>query len=150
MLKLSKRSDYICNMPNNSSTGDSNVSFFTSLWRAQATSILSSTTDYLVFLFLQFCDTFYVISTVGGALCGAVVSFNLSRNWAYKSTEKKVHTQAIKYACASGFSLVMNVLGMVLFVEQFKMNEEISKLIVAVVVGLFINFPIYKYWVFKK
>lgn len=137
-------------MSGNSSTKDSNVSFFTSLWRAQATSILSSTTDYLVFLFLQFCGTFYVISTIGGAICGAIVSFNLSRNWAYKSTEKKVQTQAIKYACASGFSLLMNVAGMVLFVEQFKMNEEVSKLIIAVIVGLFINFPIYKYWVFKK
>ena len=137
-------------MPNNSSSENSNVSFFTSLWRAQATSILSSTTDYTVFLFLQYCGAFYVISTIGGAICGAIVSFNLSRNWAYKSTEKKIQTQAFKYACASGFSLLMNVAGMILFVEQFKINEEISKLIVAIVVGLFINFPIYKYWVFKK
>lgn len=127
-----------------------NVPFLTSLWRAQATSVLSSTTDYCIFLLAQFCGAFYVISTICGAICGAVVSFNLSRNWAYKSTENKISTQAMKYACASGFSLMMNVAGMVLFVEQFKMNEEISKLIVAILVGLFINFPIYKYWVFKK
>jgi len=137
-------------MPNNSTSKDSNVSFFTSLWRAQATSIISSSTDYIVFLFLQYFGVFYVLSTTGGAICGAIISFNLSRNWAYKSTENKVQAQAVKYACASGFSLLMNILGMVLFVEQFQMNEEISKLIVAILVGLFINFPVYKYWVFKK
>jgi len=137
-------------VPNKTSHTDLNVPFFTSLWRAQATSILSSTTDYLVFLLMQFLGAFYVISTICGAVCGAVVSFNLSRNWAYKSTENRLRNQAMKYACASGFSLLMNVAGMVLFVEQFKMNEEVSKLIVAIIVGLFINFPIYKYWVFKK
>lgn len=137
-------------MSGNASHEDQNVSFFTSLWRAQATSILSSSTDYAVFLLVQFFGAFYVVSTICGAICGAIVSFNLSRNWAYKSTENKVQTQAMKYACASGFSLLMNVAGMVLFVEQFDMNEEISKLIVSVIVGLFINFPIYKYWVFKR
>ena len=137
-------------MSGNASHNEQNVSFLTSLWRAQATSVISSSTDYVVFLFIQFCGAFYVISTIGGAICGAVISFNLSRKWAYKSTENRVTTQAIRYACASGFSLLMNVTGMVLFVEQFHINEEISKLIVAITVGIFINFPIYKYWVFKK
>jgi len=137
-------------MTDQTSGNNSNVSFFTSLWRAQATSILATGTDISVFFGLQFCGVFYVISTIIGALCGAAVSFNLSRNWAFKSTENKASTQLMKYACASGFSLLMNVAGMILFVEKLEINEELSKIPVAILVGLLINFPIFKFWVFKK
>lgn len=92
---------------------------------------------------------YYVTSSGIGAVCGALVSFFLSRHWAFKSTAKRLRGQMIRYACASGLSLVLNVYGIYFVTETIGCDETISKVVTSIFVGLFVNFPVFKYWVFK-
>ena len=64
--------------PMNSNVNQSNgsVSFFTSLWRSQATSLMATGVDFTVFIILfHLVGIYYVTSSGIGAFCGAIVSF---------------------------------------------------------------------------
>lgn len=127
------------------------VPFFTSLWRSQATSLTSSSTDFVVFLIaLHLLHIYYPVAAALGAVCGAIVSFYMGRNWAFKSQDGNLTTQAIKYAVTSGLSLLLNVAGLMFLVEQFGWDETLSKVIVSIIIGICVNFPMFRYWVFSK
>lgn len=139
-------------MPNSQEkTASAKVPFFTSLWRSQATSLTSSTTDLVVYVVaLHVIGIYYPVAAAMGAVCGAIVSFYMGRNWAFKSQEGNLTIQAIKYAVTSGMSLVLNVSGLVWVVECFGWEETIGKVIVSIIIGICFNFPMFRYWVFKK
>ena len=137
-------------MSNHSFHKEQHVSFFTSLWRSQATAILATATDFSVyFILFHFINIYYVTSSGIGALCGAIVSFFLSRNWAFKSTDDPMRNQMVRYACASAVSLFLNVYGIYFIVETFGIEETKSKILTSILIGLFVNFPIFRYWVFR-
>ncbi len=137
-------------MSSDSTHKDQNVSFITSLWRSQATAIVATATDFSVyFILFHFISIYYVTASGIGAFCGAIVSFFLSRNWAFKSTDDLMRHQMIRYACASGFSLFLNIYGIYFIVETFDVEETAAKILTSILIGLFINFPIFRYWVFR-
>lgn len=137
-------------MSNDSAHKEQHVPFFTSLWRSQATAIMATATDFSIyFVLFHFVSIYYVTASGVGAFCGAIVSFFLSRNWAFKSTEDKMRNQMIRYGCASGISLFLNVYGIYFIVETFEIKETIAKVLTSILIGLFINFPIFRYWVFR-
>lgn len=127
------------------------ISFFTSLWRSQATAFIASATDFSVYvILLHLIGIYYVTASGISAICGAIVSFYLGRNWAFKNKNGKITNQMIKYAIASGLSLILNVYGIYFIVETFDLDETISKVVTSITIGLFVNFPVFRYWVFKK
>lgn len=136
----------------NQDTIESNesVSFFTSLWRSQATAFMASATDFSIFLIaFHLIGIYYVTASGIGAVCGAVVSFYLGRTWAFNNRSSKISAQALRYACASGLSLVLNVYGIYLIAETFNLDETLSKIITSLLIGLMVNFPVFRYWVFR-
>lgn len=137
-------------MSNDSTHKEHHVSFFTSLWRSQATAIMATATDFSVyFILFYFISIYYVTASGIGAFCGAIVSFFLSRNWAFKSTDDLMRYQMMRYGCASALSLFLNVYGIYFIVETFGIQETVSKATTSILIGLFINFPIFRYWVFR-
>ena len=137
-------------MSNGSSHKDHQVSFLTSLWRSQATAIMATAVDFSVyFILFQFVSIYYVTASGIGAFCGAMVSFFLSRHWAFKSTDDRMRYQMMRYGCASGLSLFLNVYGIFFIVETFGIQETVAKVLTSTLIGLFINFPIFRYWVFR-
>ena len=137
-------------MSNHSTHKDQHVSFFTSLWRSQATAIMATAVDFSVyFVLFHFISIYYVTASGIGAFCGAIVSFFLSRNWAFKSTDDLMRNQMLRYGCASGISLFLNVYGIYFIVETFGIEETIAKVLTSILIGLFVNFPIFRYWVFR-
>jgi len=137
-------------MSNESTHKNQQIAFFTSLWRSQATAIMATAADFSVyFVLFHFISTYYVTASGIGAFCGATLSFFLSRHWAFKSTDDRVSNQMIRYSCASGLSLFLNVYGIYFVVETFGIEETIAKVLTSISVGLFINFPIFRCWVFR-
>lgn len=137
-------------MSNDSTHKDQQVTFFTSLWRSQATAFMASAADFSVyFVLFQLVGVYYVTASGIGAFCGAIVSFFLGRNWAFKSTDDRMRNQMMRYGCASGLSLFLNVYGIYFIVETFGIEETIAKVMTSILIGLFINFPIFRYWVFR-
>ena len=137
-------------MSNGPTHKEHHVSFFTSLWRSQATAVIATATDFSLYLILfYFASIYYVTASGIGAFCGAIVSFFLSRNWAFKSTDDLMRHQMVRYLCASGLSLFLNVYGIFFIVETLDIHETKAKVMTSILIGLFVNFPIFRYWVFR-
>ncbi|MBI1224747.1 MAG: hypothetical protein GC192_05885 [Bacteroidetes bacterium] len=122
-----------------------------SAWfRSQAAALTATGTDFLITILLkEFTGLGLVVSNATGAFCGAVVSFLLLRNWAFKRHDQRWHGQAIRYILASGLSLVLNTAGVWLFSEVFGIQYIVSKTMVAIFMGLTINYLMFKYFVFR-
>jgi len=126
------------------------VPFFESFAKSQFSSIVATSVDFMVFLILKDLVGIYYVTASGISACfGAVVSFVLGRNWAFRRKDGKVTHQAIKYAITSGTSIVLNTAGIYFLTETLGTTPLVSKIIIAVLVGVFFNFLMYRYFVYK-
>ena len=98
---------------------------------------------------VEICKVWYVAATVFGAIAGAGTNFLLGRHWSFEAHEKQFHGQALRYAIVSGFSLVLNASGVYLLTDTLGLKYFYSKAIVAILVGIFFNFPLHRIYVFK-
>lgn len=136
---------------NKISESDQKVPFVTSFWRSQATSLIASATDFGVYGFLlALIGINYAVASAIGNLCGAIVSFNLGRNWAFESKDGKITKQAIKYAIASICSAGLNTVVIVWLTKTLTIDPTVSKVISAILIGLTFNFLMFRYFVYKK
>ena len=118
--------------------------------RSQAAALTATTTYFLVTIGLkESAGLWYVASNASGALCGAIVSFLLLRNWAFQRHDQRWHGQAARYVMASGLSLVLNTAGVWFLTEIFDIQYIVSKTIMAVLMGLTVNYWMFKHFVFK-
>jgi putative flippase GtrA len=118
--------------------------------RSQAVALTATATDFLVTIGLkEVAGLWYVASNATGALCGAVVSFLLLRNWAFQRNTTKWHGQAFRYVIASGTSLLLNTGGVWLLTELFDIQYIVSKTMIAVLMGLTVNYWMFRHFVFK-
>lgn len=126
------------------------VSFFTSFYRSQFASIVATAADFIVTAFFtEIIHVWYVLSTAFGNLTGAIISFYLGRNWAFNRKEEKYYWQALRYAITSLMSMGLNTGGVYLLTENFAISYLISKVVMAVLVGMTFNFLMFRYFVFK-
>ncbi len=126
------------------------VPFITSFLRSQMTSIIATTVDFLTFIFCkEIMAIYYVTASAIGSISGAFVSFTLGRNWAFRNKEGHLTYQAFKYLLTSATSLALNTYGIYFLSEYYRIDEVISKILIALLVGVFFNFLMYRYFVYK-
>lgn len=126
------------------------TSFFTSFYRSQFASIVATVADFAVTIFFtEIFKIWYVFSTALGNLTGAIISFYLGRNWAFNRKNETVNWQAFRYGITSLISMGLNTSGVYLITENFGISYEISKVIMAVLIGISFNFLMFRYFVFK-
>ncbi len=90
-----------------------------------------------------------LIATAIASIIGACISFTLGRTWAFKSQDKGIWLQACKYAAASFLIACINVGGMHLLSNVMDNSYMYSKVIIAAITGVFVSFPLFRYWVFR-
>ncbi|MBK8387874.1 MAG: GtrA family protein [Saprospiraceae bacterium] len=118
--------------------------------RAVLVSIVATWTDYIVSLSLHHVmKVDEVIATSLGSFCGAIVSFYFNRLWAFKSKDGKLTEQAIKYLLVLGLSVLLNSLGVYLLIQTTNLPFIAERVIVTIVVGLLVNYQLFKRFVFK-
>jgi putative flippase GtrA len=118
--------------------------------RSLIVSVLATITDYVISLVLFYVGHLYeVYATAIGSFCGAFVSFYLGRTWAFQSSDGKIHHQAIKYLFALGISIFLNSYGVFLLVKYASFPFIVDRVIVTIVVGLVVNYQLFKRFVFK-
>ena len=118
--------------------------------KSQASSVIATATDFCIyFLLYKGFDIFYGLSSGIGAVFGAVVSFFLGRHWAFKKKDGRLTTQALRYAVTSGSSVFLNTFGMIWVTETFHISPDVSKVIVAILIGVLFNFLMFRYFVYK-
>ena len=126
------------------------VPFFTSFFRSQASSALATAVDFGSFGMLHYVLMLhYALSSGIGNICGAIISFYLGRNWAFKRSDGKISHQAIRYAITSVSSAFLNTSGVIFLTEKFTIEPVISKVIIAFFIGATFNFLMFRYFVYK-
>ena len=119
--------------------------------RSQIAAFTATSTDFIVTIGLkELVGLWYVAATATGAFCGAVVSFLLLRHWAFKRNDHRWPGQALRYVTVSGTSLLLNTSGVWYLTEVFDIQYVVSKTIVAAVIGVSINYLLFKHFVFGK
>jgi putative flippase GtrA len=136
-------------MSSTSNTNDK-VPFMESFFKSQASSFVATMVDFAVLITLtELISVYYVYSTAIGAACGAVVSFFLGRNWAFRKKDGKLTHQASRYILTSVASLLLNTYGVFLLTETLGLQYIVSKLIISFLVGVLFNFFMFRYFVYR-
>ncbi len=111
---------------------------------------IATAVDFAVLIFFtEILQIRYLLSAVFGAVSGGITAFVLERNWTFMKKDGKLSLQAKKYAGIWLTSIFLNISGLYLFVEYIGLQYIISKVIVAVIVGIGFNFLTHKYYIFK-
>lgn len=118
--------------------------------RSVTVSIAATLTDYFVSSFLHHgMAVSEVAATTIGSANGAIVSFYLNRWWAFKSKEGKLSSQAIRYLITLGVSIFLNAFGVYLLTNYTDLPFLAMRVIVTLLVGVLVNYQMYKHFVFK-
>jgi putative flippase GtrA len=130
--------------------GPAMPSNLTSFIRYNIVAGLATATDFLVLVLLtEVFQLWYMFSGIMGALSGGIVSFIIERNWAFRKRSGNIYLQSLKYSAVWVTSILLNITGLFLLVEYFHIHYILSKVIVAVVVGMGFNFLTHRYFIFK-
>jgi len=123
--------------------------FWQSFSRAQVASIAATLVDFgLLVLLVESWGVWYVLATGVGALTGAITNFLMNRHWSFEAGSSGWTGQALRYGLVSGGSLILNVAGVYLVTEAWGSPYAASKLVTALVVGWFFNYPLHRGFVF--
>ncbi|MCF6364858.1 MAG: GtrA family protein [Bacteroidales bacterium] len=129
---------------------DKKPNILISFFRYNISAIIATAVDFTILIGLtEIFQLWYFLSAVIGAIAGGIVAFLFSRNWVFKKRDGKIATQALKYILVWGTSIFLNTYGLYLFVEYLNFHYIISKVIVAVIIGIGFNFFMNKYFIFK-
>jgi putative flippase GtrA len=124
--------------------------FKKTFFRSQVVSLTATSVDFIVSILLnEILNIYYVTSTILGAICGAITSFTLGRNWAFLNRHGKIRKQAFRFIIISTFSVFANTTGVFFFKESFDISFIASRVIVAILIGVFFNFFMNRYFVFR-
>jgi len=131
---------------------NSDISLKKSGFRWGSAALAATSLDFMVLTTLkEIFHVHYVWATFLGAVAGALVAFLLGRNWAFLNTFNSIFGQAGRYLITVLGSIALNTGGVFALTEGLFSNHYlVSKIIVAICVGLFFNFPMQRYFVFVK
>ncbi|MFN7684901.1 MAG: GtrA family protein [Oligoflexia bacterium] len=125
--------------------------FLKSFSRAQVASIAATVVDLgLLVALVEWAGLWYVVATSLGATAGAVTNFWINRSWSFGSTRSRWEGQALRYALVSGGSLVLNTAGVFGLTEFVGTPYAGSKIVAALVIGWFFNYPLHRSFVFSQ
>jgi len=114
-------------------------------------AITATALDFTVFVFLtKMVGVWYVAAAVISAFTGGLFAFWYNRKWVFRSTDAKIRKQAYKYIIIWFSSIFLNTFGIYLVVENRLLPEVYAKILVSLLVGVFFNFTMNKYYVFKQ
>lgn len=132
-------------------TSEARVPLITSFLRYNISAGTASSGDFLMLIFCtELLGIYYVVSTFIGSVTGATIAFILGRNWTFLNKEGRVSSQGGKFLIIMAGSVLFNTSGVYLFTEYIGIGHyTISKLIVAILVGITWNFPMQRNFVFK-
>jgi putative flippase GtrA len=123
----------------------------TLLGRHQVASIISTAVDFgTMVLAVELLRLSPVLGTGLGATAGAITNFQLGRRWIFEAHGDAVTGQAVRYAMVSGASAGWNALGEWGLHDGLGVHYLAARAVVAVLVSFVWNFPMQRYFVFRK
>lgn len=119
--------------------------------KSSAVALLATAVDYLTMVFgVESLNLHLTLAVAIGCAFGAVTSFLLGRYWAFDSRLNTIGNQAVKYLLSNLIITLANVLFVFAITKYLNLDYKVSKIIVAIFVGVFISYPLFRNYVFKK
>ena len=129
----------------------SRLFFSTTFLKSQVTAAVATAVDFIILVILvELAQVWYVLAAAIAAFCGALSSFFLGRQWTFLSKDDKWHHQAQRYTLVALGSMGLNTFGIYLFTDGLGLHYMTSKIVISIIVSLGFNYPLQKYFVFKK
>ena len=112
--------------------------------------IINTLTTYFTSIILLEIFNFYlIISNLVGFLFGISVSFCLNRNFVFKSKDKNIRKQILRFICAFLISYLINLIFLIMCSYVFLINYYISQIIAMATYNLSFYYLSNKY-IFNK
>ncbi len=119
--------------------------------RANLSSTAATALDWALVTVLVWLGVHYLVAAAAGALAGAVADFMLKRHWAFDREAKgRLHAEAIRYLMVSGTSLLWNLAVAYGLVDGLRLPKVPGVILASVVVGVAWNYPLHRFWVFRR
>ncbi len=123
------------------------ITFF----KAQFSAFLGALFDYsLMIILTEYGGIHYTRSIIISGIFGAVINFSINRYWAFNSRETSTTNQLFRFICVVACSVTIKSAGTDALCKITKLDYKIARFCVDAVVSFGLNYPLQKYWVFKK
>ncbi len=118
---------------------------------AESSAGIATIIDFgMTIVLAKLCGMYYVHAVATGAICGGIANFIINRRFVFQCLDRRWAVPAMKYISVWAGSILLNTYGTYLLTEASGMDFIIAKIIVAIVVAVFWNFMLQKYFVFRK
>ncbi len=118
--------------------------------KANVASLVASACDFLITILVR--EIFRidpVISSAIGTISGGVINFYIGRHWVFKAHHTSVIYQSKRYFVTWTGNLLLNTLGVYLFIHFAGLDYITSKVVASIIVAIGYNYPMQKRYVFK-
>jgi putative flippase GtrA len=92
----------------------------------------------------------YVVATFCGTVVGAMSNFFINRHWSYEVGHLGAHWQLVRFLPVQAGSSGLQTFGVWAFTDLGHLQYLVSKAITAVAVYLVWNYPMNRFFVFRK
>jgi len=97
----------------------------------------------------EFFGMWCVASSAVGRVAGGGCNFALGRYWVYDAKDTRAINQMVKFIVAWWINFVLNIGGMYAMADLLGVNYMFSKIVVAIIFGVFVNYVMQKRFVFN-
>src|SRR5690242_20130558 len=119
--------------------------------RNSITSVFTTALDFGVLTGLvEIFHVNYVLAVFLGTVAGATSNFLINRYWSFEATHSTPHWQLVRFLPVQAGSSGFQTLGVWLVTEHTRLTYYGSKMVVAVAVYLCWNYPMNRWFVFRK
>jgi putative flippase GtrA len=122
--------------------------------RAQFSAFVCGMCDYFIMILLtEFTKIHYTVSIAIACVIGAIMNFSVNKIWTFYSKNNHYKfslTQQIwRFLFVVVSSIGLKMFGTYLLTTYLHIDYKISRLITDVIVSIFYNYMLQRYWVFK-
>lgn len=136
--------------PDPADPADSRPALHVAFTRSQIASAIATGVDFSITSGLVLVVSVWpVVATGVGAFLGAVTHFALGRAWSFRAFGGPVARQIVRYAGVALGSLLLNSGGLWMLSALGGWRWFPAKVVASLCVGLFFNFPLHRWFVFR-
>lgn len=123
--------------------------------KAQTSAFLGGAVDYLMMIFFtEVFNLHYTISILIGGVIGAIVNFSINKKWTFYSKRGFYKNSSLKQLLKFVFVVLNSILlkssGTYFITTFLGLDYKISRIVTDLFVSIAFNYPLQKYWIFKK
>lgn len=103
----------------------------------------------ILFILTYWYDVWYLHASIAAVSAATLVSFTLQKLWTFQNFSREVHTQFPKHLVLALSGIIANTALMYTFVEWFGIWYLFAQIVTGVILA-FVNYAVYKTYIFRE